>query len=110
MNVTAGTRRQKLELGFNQVIHTLYYSKKGGYAPLIMLYHIIRFKSSFHKLLKGFEISNGDLYCYLKSLTCLYKCSKQLQMTTTATEGFLLSANYLLQNLKPHELDLKQDC
>ena len=29
VNVTARTRRQKLELGFNQVIHTLYYSKKG---------------------------------------------------------------------------------
>ena len=28
VNVTARTRRQKLELGFNQVIHTLYYSKK----------------------------------------------------------------------------------
>ena len=30
VNVTARTRRQKLELGFNQVIHTLYYSKKEG--------------------------------------------------------------------------------
>ena len=29
VNVTARTRRQELELGFNQVIHTLYYSKKG---------------------------------------------------------------------------------
>lgn len=28
VNVTARTRRQKLELGFNQIIHTLYYSKK----------------------------------------------------------------------------------
>ena len=28
VNVTARTRRQELELGFNQVIHTLYYSKK----------------------------------------------------------------------------------
>ena len=30
VNVTARTRRQELELGFNQVIHTLYYSKKGS--------------------------------------------------------------------------------
>ena len=30
VNVTARTRRQELELGFNQVIHTLYYSKKEG--------------------------------------------------------------------------------
>ena len=30
VNVTARTRWQKLELGFNQVIHTLYYSKKEG--------------------------------------------------------------------------------
>ena len=29
VNVTARTRRQELELGFNQVIHTIYYSKKG---------------------------------------------------------------------------------
>jgi len=29
VNVTARTRRQELELGFNQVIHTLYYNKKG---------------------------------------------------------------------------------
>lgn len=29
VNVTARTHRQELELGFNQVIHTLYYSKKG---------------------------------------------------------------------------------
>ena len=29
VNVTARTRRQEFELGFNQVIHTLYYSKKG---------------------------------------------------------------------------------
>ena len=29
VNVTARTRRQELELGFYQVIHTLYYSKKG---------------------------------------------------------------------------------
>lgn len=28
VNVTARTRRQELKLGFNQVIHTLYYSKK----------------------------------------------------------------------------------
>ena len=28
VNVTARTRRQELELGFNQVVHTLYYSKK----------------------------------------------------------------------------------
>ena len=28
VNVTARTRRQELELGFNQVIHTLYYNKK----------------------------------------------------------------------------------
>ena len=28
VNVTARTRRQELELGFNQVIHTFYYSKK----------------------------------------------------------------------------------
>ena len=28
VNVTARARRQELELGFNQVIHTLYYSKK----------------------------------------------------------------------------------
>lgn len=28
VNVTARTSRQKLELGFNQVVHTLYYSKK----------------------------------------------------------------------------------
>ena len=31
VNVTARTRRQELELGFNQVVHTLYYSKKEGY-------------------------------------------------------------------------------
>ena len=30
VNVTARTRRQELELGFDQVIHTLYYSKKEG--------------------------------------------------------------------------------
>ena len=30
VNVTARTRRQELELGFNQVVHTLYYSKKGS--------------------------------------------------------------------------------
>ena len=30
VNVTARTRRQELKLGFNQVIHTLYYSKKGS--------------------------------------------------------------------------------
>ena len=30
VNVTARTRRQEFELGFNQVIHTLYYSKKEG--------------------------------------------------------------------------------
>ena len=29
VNVTARTRRQEIELGFNQVVHTLYYSKKG---------------------------------------------------------------------------------
>ena len=29
VNVAARTRRQEFELGFNQVIHTLYYSKKG---------------------------------------------------------------------------------
>jgi len=29
VNVTARTRRQELELRFNQVVHTLYYSKKG---------------------------------------------------------------------------------
>ena len=28
VNVTARTRRQEFELGFNQVVHTLYYSKK----------------------------------------------------------------------------------
>ena len=31
VNVTARTRRQELELGFNQVVHTLYYSKKERY-------------------------------------------------------------------------------
>ena len=30
VNVTARTRRQELKLRFNQVIHTLYYSKKEG--------------------------------------------------------------------------------
>lgn len=30
-------------------------------------------------------------------------------MIAIAIEGFSQSANYLLQNLKPHELDLKQD-
>ena len=35
VNVTARTRRQELELGFNQVIHTLYYSKKEGYKIIL---------------------------------------------------------------------------
>ena len=35
VNVTARTRRQELELGFNQVIHTLYYSKKEGSSPSV---------------------------------------------------------------------------
>ena len=35
VNVTARTRRQELELGFNQVVHTLYYSKKGGASPSV---------------------------------------------------------------------------
>jgi len=35
VNVTARTRRQELELGFNQVIHTLYYSKKEGASPSV---------------------------------------------------------------------------
>ena len=35
VNVTARTSRQKLELGFNQVIHTLYYSKKEGSSPSV---------------------------------------------------------------------------
>lgn len=37
VNVTARTRRQELELGFNQVIHTLYYSKKERSWPLCIL-------------------------------------------------------------------------
>ena len=41
VNVTARTRRQKLELGFNQVIHTLYYSKKGGLALSQPLYNLL---------------------------------------------------------------------
>ena len=40
VNVTARTRRQKLELGFNQVIHTLYYSKKEGQWPSSYCYII----------------------------------------------------------------------
>ena len=35
VNVTARTRRQELELGFNQVVHTLYYSKKEGSSPSV---------------------------------------------------------------------------
>ena len=42
VNVTARTRRQKLELGFNQVIHTLYYSKKGR---LCSSYNVISYHS-----------------------------------------------------------------
>ena len=38
VNVTARTRRQELELGFNQVIHTLYYSKKERRLPLNCMY------------------------------------------------------------------------
>lgn len=38
VNVTARTRRQKLELGFNQVIHTLYYIKKERRLPLNCMY------------------------------------------------------------------------
>lgn len=41
VNVTARTRRQELELGFNQVIHTLYYSKKGGLALSQPLYNLL---------------------------------------------------------------------
>lgn len=45
VNVTARTRRQKLELGFNQVVHTLYYSKKERPWPLciISVYFIFTF-------------------------------------------------------------------
>ena len=42
VNVTARTRRQELELGFNQVIHTLYYSKKGR---LCSSYNVISYHS-----------------------------------------------------------------
>ena len=38
VNVTARTRRQELELGFNQVIHTLYYIKKERRLPLNCMY------------------------------------------------------------------------
>ena len=38
VNVTARTRRQELELGFNQVIHTLYYIKKETRIPLNCMY------------------------------------------------------------------------
>lgn len=37
VNVTARTRWQELELGFYQVIHTLYYSKKGRPWPLCIM-------------------------------------------------------------------------
>ena len=42
VNVTARTRRQELELGFNQVVHTLYYSKKGR---LCSSYNVISYHS-----------------------------------------------------------------
>ena len=35
VNIAARTRRQEFELGFNQVIHTLYYSKKEGSSPSV---------------------------------------------------------------------------
>ena len=38
VNVTARTRRQELELGFNQVIHTIYYIKKERRLPLNCMY------------------------------------------------------------------------
>ena len=38
VNVTARTRRQELELRFNQVVHTLYYSKKEGQFPSLYCY------------------------------------------------------------------------
>ena len=41
VNVTARTRRQELELGFNQVIHTLYYSKKEEQCPSLYCYIIV---------------------------------------------------------------------
>ena len=41
VNVTARTRRQELELGFNQVIHTLYYSKKEDQCPSLYCYIIV---------------------------------------------------------------------
>ena len=50
VNVTARTRRQELELGFNQVIHTLYYSKKEGCYPLCIM--SVFFIFTFSKLKK----------------------------------------------------------
>ena len=53
VNVTARTRRQKLELGFNQVVHTLYYSKKERSWPLCII--SVYFIFTFTKLIIMFK-------------------------------------------------------
>lgn len=50
VNVTARTRRQELELGFNQVIHTLYYSKKEGSSTCPTSLSSLKLNNLFNKI------------------------------------------------------------